>query len=103
MQEVRVRVEHIHVIRLDRPRRLYLSVLQKAHKKIEDRRRACRVSGKIDSITDAILAVQVTITTYICLGIPAYLERGYLAYGGEVIGGVAAGILTWKLLRWLRR
>ena len=102
MYEVRLRVAHIHGIRLDKPRRLYLSVLQKAHKKIEDRRRACRVSGKIDSITDVILAAQVAITTYICLGIPAYLERGYFAYGGEVFGAAWAGILTWKLLRWLR-
>ena len=48
-------------------------------------------------------AMWMTIATYMWLAPLAYLERGYMAYGGECLVAVLVGMVTYYSVRRWRR
>lgn len=95
--EMRIIVEHIHVFK-DTENRVYMPVLpertERAEKKTKDKTyRLLRI------ICTLVFSVCMAISVYLLLAPAAYEQRGYMAYGGECLVAVAAGLFTLIFLK----
>ena len=97
MQEVRIRVEHIHILQVGK-KRVYLPSMSSAIQTPADKRRSRIRRRRQIVLTSLILSALVTVAVYTCLGILAYVARGYYAIGGELFAAVAMGIYTYAVL-----
>lgn len=97
MQEVRIRVEHVHVFRIGRER-LCVPEVRKRYEKPVPQRRSRRRTRYWFQVMPVLVALAVMLGTYGCLAVIALSERGYFAMGGEVFLAAVAGFLTFEVI-----
>lgn len=95
LPEVRIALECIVTGREDET--LYMPVVR-IRRRRQSKRNVER-TGRIYGFLRITLSVLMSVATYMFLAPLAYLERGYVAYGGECIVAVIAGIAVFELLK----
>ena len=95
--EMRIVVEHIHVFK-DTEERIYMSVLPKRTGRAKENAEN-KTYRFLWIICTLLLSVGMMAAVYLLLAPVAYAERGYIAYGGECVVAVAAGLLTLLVLK----
>lgn len=93
MREVRITLECFHTGRGDE--KLYVPVVRvRRRRKTKGKtKRAWRVYRFLQISTAVLMAAAV----YMFLAPLAYMERGYMAYGGEYFAAAAAGIAVYGI------
>lgn len=90
--EMRIVVEHIYVFK-DTEERIYLPVLpecaERAKKNAKD-----KIYRFLWLICVLLISLCMMGVAYLLLAPGAYAERGYMAYGGECLEAMAAGLIT---------
>ncbi|CUP47599.1 hypothetical protein [Hungatella hathewayi] len=95
LPEVRIALECIVTGREDET--LYMPVVC-VRRRRKSKRKAER-TGRVYGFLRVTLSVLMSTAVYTFLAPLAYLERGYVAYGGECIVAIMAGIAVFELLK----
>lgn len=95
LPEVRFALECIVTGREDET--LYMPVVRVRRRR--QSKRETERTGRIYGFLRITLSVLMSLAVYMFLAPLAYLERGYMAYGGECIIAVIAGISVFELLK----
>lgn len=97
MQEVRIRVEHVHIIALGRKR----ICLPKVQRKVS----VCKIRGRSRkrerywfTMMPVFIALALALAIYGVLALMAYVTRGYFALGGESLFAIVVGFFTYETL-----
>ena len=95
LPEVRIALERISTGRGDET--LYMPVVRVRRRR--KNKRETERTGRVYGFLQVILSVFMSAAIYMFLAPLAYIERGYMAYGGECFAAAAAGIITYEILK----
>lgn len=76
--------------------RLYMPVVHVRRRRKQEK---TQTAGRFYGLIHIILSIMMVAAIYLILSPYAYIERGYQAYGGECIAALAAGLITYQVLR----
>lgn len=102
MQEVRIRVEHIHVLQVGKGQ---VSV-SKLHMGNTPAKNPGRSRGKLrwaEKVRNLLAGMGAAAVVYLAAAPAAYQTRGYFALGGEAALALVTGFLAYQIGEYLRK